>query len=65
MNIFVQIVHVIQEVIDSIVFDSNVYGTHAPGITSHLKYPGAFLNECSVWSFWGCLFVMRFRFRFL
>ena len=29
------------------------YGTHAPGITSHATYPGAFLNECSVWSFWG------------
>ena len=40
---------------------SHIYGTHAPGITSHWKYPGAFLNECSVWSFWGCLFLMRFR----
>ena len=29
------------------------YGTHAPGITSHETYPGAFLNECSVWSFWA------------
>ena len=32
------------------------YGTHAPGITSHVKYPGVFLNECSVWSFWGTYF---------
>ena len=31
------------------------YGTHAPGITSHVKYPGAFLNECSVWYFLGYL----------
>jgi hypothetical protein len=24
------------------------YGAHAPGITSHWKYPGVFLYECSV-----------------
>jgi hypothetical protein len=36
---------------------STVYGEPAPGITSHWKYPGTFLNECSVWSFdGGCFF---------
>ena len=29
------------------------YGAHGPGITSHWKYPGAFLKERSVGSFWG------------
>ena len=38
-----------------------IYGPLVPGITSHVKYPGAFLNMCSAWSFWGYLFLMRLK----
>ena len=34
-----------------------IYGPLAPGMISHIKYPGAFINKCSVWSFWGYLFL--------
>jgi hypothetical protein len=30
-------------------------------MTSHWKYPIAFLNKCSVWSFWGYLLLIRFN----
>ena len=33
-------------------------GHMPPGITSYVKYPGAFLNERSVWSFWGYLLLI-------
>ena len=39
--------------------DNPIYGKKAPGITFHVQFPGAFLNKCSVWSFWGYLFCMR------
>ena len=35
-----------------------IYMPIAPGITSHVKYPGAFLNMLSVWSFWGYFFLI-------
>ena len=36
-----------------------IYGPLPPGMTSHWKFPCAFLKKCSVWSFWGDLFCMR------
>jgi hypothetical protein len=37
------------------------YGKKAPGMTSHVKFPGAFLSKCSVWYFWGYLCLMRLK----
>ena len=39
----------------------NTYGTLAPGMKSHVKFPCPFLSQCLVWSFRGFLFLMRLK----
>ena len=35
-------------------FKKHAYGPLAPGRTSHVKFPGAFLNKCLIWSYFLC-----------
>ena len=42
-------------------YRSYTYGALAPEMTSHVKFPCAFPNKCSIWSFWRHLFLMRLK----